>query len=108
MNELQSTGLNPKTIAALQSVFSKYPEIEKAILYGSRALGTFNPGSDIDLTLIAPLMSLSQMMKIATETEELLLPYKIDLSLKHKIENESLTDHIDRVGLELYSKESKT
>lgn len=33
-------GLNTATIKAIQAVFAKYPEVEKAILYGSRAKGT--------------------------------------------------------------------
>ncbi|MCS6796683.1 MAG: nucleotidyltransferase domain-containing protein, partial [Raineya sp.] len=44
-------GLPNSAIEAIQKVFSKYPEIEKVILYGSRAMGNYRVGSDIDLTL---------------------------------------------------------
>ncbi len=45
-------GLKEKHIKAINSVFSKYPQIEKTILYGSRAKGNYRNGSDIDLTLV--------------------------------------------------------
>lgn len=45
---LTDTGLPAKTIEAMQSVFARYPEIDKAILYGSRAKGTYGKGTDID------------------------------------------------------------
>ncbi|MFW5831739.1 MAG: nucleotidyltransferase domain-containing protein [Prolixibacteraceae bacterium] len=47
-----NVGLKDETIQKITSVFEKFPQIEKAILYGSRAKGNFKTGSDIDLTLI--------------------------------------------------------
>lgn len=44
-------GLKQPTIVAITDVFKKYPQIDCAILYGSRAKGNFRPNSDIDLTL---------------------------------------------------------
>jgi predicted nucleotidyltransferase len=92
-------GLPPEAIAALNGVFAKYPAIEQVVLYGSRAKGNEKPGSDIDLTLIAPTLGLSDLLKIENEIDDLLLPYKVDLSLRHLIENKDLLDHIARVGL---------
>lgn len=40
-------GLSEKTIKAIQGVFAKYPQIDRAILYGSRAKGNYRNGSDI-------------------------------------------------------------
>lgn len=96
----QKYGLSHAVILAIRSIFCRYAEIQKVILYGSRAKGNFRPGSDIDLTLVAPTMSLSQLLKIENEIEDLCLPYKIDLSLLHQIENSDLIEHIRRVGVE--------
>ena len=41
-------------------------------------------------------------MKIENELDDLLLPYKIDLSLHHALDNPELIDHIRRVGLVFY------
>ena len=45
-----NNGLPDGAIAQIRTVFSRHPEVEKAILYGSRAKGNFKPGSDVDLT----------------------------------------------------------
>ena len=82
--------------------FGKYLEIDEAILYGSRAKGNCRNGSDIDLTLKGRNLTLSQLFKIETQLDDLLLPYKIDLSIYHKIENLDLIEHIKRVGITFY------
>ena len=101
MNEQRKFGLDSKVTVALKTVFSKYQAIEKVLIYGSRAKGNFREGSDIDLALVAPGLNLSDMLKIENEIEELMLPYKVDLSLFHLIENSDVVEHIRRVGVEL-------
>lgn len=91
-------GLKIATIQAIQEVFKLHHEVEKAILYGSRAIGNYRPGSDIDLTLSGEKLSLTILQKIEDELDDLLLPYKIDLSLHKQIENKELLEHIERVG----------
>jgi len=91
-------GLKTETIQAIREVLAKYPEVEKAILYGSRAKGNYRPGSDIDLTLAGDKLTLTTLQKIENELDDLLLPYKIDLSLHRQIQNKALLEHIERVG----------
>jgi len=45
-------GLTSSVIERICNVLARYPQVEKAILYGSRAKGNYKPGSDIDLTLL--------------------------------------------------------
>ena len=97
-------GLSGKVITAIQVVFSKYPQIEKAILYGSRAKGNYRNGSDIDLVLVGPELNLSQLFKIELELDDLLLPYKIDLALLHQIGNSDLVEQINRSGVVFYDR----
>ncbi len=92
-------GLPQKTIASLNQVFVQHPNIKEVILYGSRAKGNFRDGSDIDLTLKGEKLDMNTLLKIENQIEELLLPYKIDLSIYHQIENPDLVEHIDRVGV---------
>jgi predicted nucleotidyltransferase len=87
------------TIESLFQVFSKCANIEEVILYGSRAKGNFRDGSDIDLTLKGKKLSTSDLLRIENQIEELILPYKIDLSLYHQIKNPDLIEHINRVGV---------
>lgn len=95
-------GLKKEIIDKIKSVFSKYGQIESVKLYGSRAKGTFKENSDIDLTLIGDNLDTTSLFRIETELDDLLLPYSIDLSILHQIENKELVDHINRVGLEIY------
>jgi type I restriction enzyme S subunit len=98
-------GLDKEDIEAINKVFSKHSEIENAILYGSRAKGNYRIDSDIDLTLKGGKITLSQLFEIETELDDLLLPYKIDLSIYHKIDSPDLMGHIKRAGVTFYKKE---
>ncbi|HSI75046.1 MAG TPA: nucleotidyltransferase domain-containing protein [Lunatimonas sp.] len=97
-------GLEQHTVDAITDVFRKYPQITCAILYGSRAKGTYRPNSDIDITLKGEELDLSTLYKIETTLDDLLLPYRIDLSNYQNIENNDLKDHINRVGITFYTK----
>lgn len=101
-------GLKESTIRRINAVFAGHPQIEQVILYGSRAKGNYRRGSDLDLTIKGERVTLSEMMKIETELDDLLLPYKIDLSLLHKINDADLIDHIVRVGAVFYDKQDAT
>jgi uncharacterized protein len=96
-------GLGEETIKKINAVFSRYPEIESVVIYGSRVKGTHQPASDIDLTIKGSL-DLSKVLKIESQLDDLLLPYKIDLSLFHQLDNEELIDHVTRVGQVFYLK----
>lgn len=91
-------GLSSKTRLALQEVFKSNSKIKSVIIYGSRAKGNYREGSDIDLTLVAPDMNQSELLRLENQIEELMLPYKIDLSLFHYIENPDVVEHIKRAG----------
>lgn len=92
-------GLPAHAIAKLCKVFSQYPQITAVTLYGSRAKGNYRPGSDIDLTLIGEALDLPTLLAIENQLDDLLLPWSIDLSLCHHIDNSSLLEHIERVGV---------
>jgi uncharacterized protein len=100
-------GLSPETIAKIHSVFARFPPLEKAILYGSRAKGNFKPGSDLDLTLFGPNLTPDLRSQIASDLDDLLLPYTIDLSFLSEISHPDLLDHIHRVGLVFYERGKK-
>jgi predicted nucleotidyltransferase len=95
-------GLKEEEIQEIVEVLSSYKQLQSAILYGSRAKGTFKPYSDIDLTLIGDDLDLSLLQKIETELDDLLLPYKMDISLFKHIKNNELLEHIHRVGKPFY------
>ncbi|MFK7899661.1 MAG: nucleotidyltransferase family protein [Cyclobacteriaceae bacterium] len=89
-------GLSSHTLLKIRTVFQSH-NIKNVILYGSRAIGNQHNGSDIDLT-IEDSIELKKLLAIEQDLDKLNLPYKIDLSIKDHIKNESLIEHINRIG----------
>jgi uncharacterized protein len=92
-------GLPIAAVDALKKIFKQHDNIKKIILYGSRAKGNYRAGSDIDLCLEGQALTLKDLLAIENQLDDLLLPWEIDLSLKHQIDNPKLLAHIERVGL---------
>jgi predicted nucleotidyltransferase len=94
-------GLPDRAVNQIKNVFSKHASIEKAILYGSRAKGTYKNGSDIDLTLFGQI-TFQELFRVETQLDDLLLPWMFDLSIYNHIDNPPFIEHIKRVGLEFF------
>ena len=97
-------GLPVTAIEKINAVFASFPEVEKVVLYGSRAKGNYKPGSDIDLTLYGEVLNSSLCGDIADKLDELLLPYMIDLSVFAELKHPELEAHIERVGVVFYER----
>ena len=99
-------GLPEHTVAQIRAVLAQYPEVERAVLYGSRAKGNYKPGSDIDLTLHGADLTSQRCATIAEALDDLLLPYTIDLSVFSELKHPELEAHIQRVGVVFYEREA--
>jgi len=98
-------GLKETTIEKIGSVLARYPQVEKAVLYGSRAKGNYKNGSDIDLTLLGgEYLTLNMLCPIMTDLDDLLLPYTMDVSIFRHIGDPDVIEHIQRVGVTFYEK----
>ena len=97
-------GLTEATVEKIQGVFARFPAIQKVVLYGSRAKGNFKTGSDIDLTLYGKALTSDLCSTIASELDDLLLPYTIDLSIFDELNHAKLREHIERVGVVFYER----
>jgi len=97
-------GLKQQEIECIQKVFYSFPEVEKAILYGSRAKGSFKPTSDIDISLKGTELNIGIVNQISWLLDDLLMPYTFDLSNFHQINNPALIEHIERIGKVIYEK----
>jgi len=99
-------GLKRSTLNKLCSVFHRHDAIESVLLYGSRAKGNYKVGSDIDLTIKGPLLPFFELMQIEDQIDDLYLPYMIDLSQYEKLTNCDLIEHIDRIGVNIYTRDT--
>lgn len=98
-------GLSENQLGQIVSFLSKYPSIEKAVLFGSRALGNFKEASDVDIALFGDQVTAGLAAKIKFEIEEeTYLPYFFDIIAYPTITNSDLKNHILSKGVELYSK----
>ena len=95
----------PETIhEELKTIFGKYPNIKKVILYGSRAKETNTKRSDIDLVITNSQLDRITMSNIKSEIEESDIPNLVDIQLLEEIDNQDLLDHINRIGKVIYCK----
>ena len=104
----QQFGLKPEILEQLATVFRNHPNVEKVLIYGSRSRGNYRNGSDIDMTMIGDKLQWSDLQVIEQEIDDLLLPYKVDLSILSQIDNQELLDHIKRWGKPLALSEKPT
>lgn len=97
-------GLSDRTLATVREILGRYPEIERAVLYGSRAMGNYREGSDIDLTLVGAAVTQATRGHVWNDLDDSDIPYLVDVSVLRDISNPSLVDHIQRVGVVLYER----
>ena len=98
-------GLKDNEINALRETLASIPEVEEAIIYGSRARGTNKVASDIDITLKGRGLTYLQLALLDAKIDDLYLPYFVDLSLFSMLKNADLIDSIEREGKVLYRNE---
>ena len=97
-------GLSDDYWQRIMSVLRAHSAIERAVLYGSRAKGTYRRYSDIDITLIGDSLTEQERNVIANELDDKLLPYFIDLSLYSTITSPELLSSIDSTGVTIYER----
>lgn len=100
-------GLDEATIEKLSKVFETNPKVDKALLFGSRAKGTYREDSDIDVALKGYDISLNDVLQLSAALEDEGITYKVDLVNYDSIKEPALVEHIDRVGVEVYSRWKK-
>lgn len=98
-------GLTCSELEEINAAFRLTPEIEKAVLFGSRAKGNYQPGSDIDLAVYGKGISFDDFLTLKVRLDDLKLMQKVDLVKYSSIENLDFIEHINRVGIIIYQKE---
>lgn len=97
-------GLSHRTLATLRAALARQPEIQRAILYGSRALGTWREGSDIDLALVGPNVDTQSCSRLWQALDASDIPFRVDITALASLTNPDLKTHIERVGITLYER----
>ena len=95
-------GLTKRDMKTIFDIFRKYPDVEIVHLFGSRAIGNYKPGSDIDLAIINDQVSAKTISSITSDFEDSSLPYTVDAVNFPELKNNDLTEHIKRGGVLFY------
>ena len=102
---MKKFGIIENAFDELISLFAQKSSIEKVILFGSRAMGNFNNGSDIDLALFGQNLKLNDQLDLNWKLENLDYPYTYDFLIHKNIKDQNVIDHIKRVGIVIYQKD---
>lgn len=97
-------GLKDKYRQAIVKILADNPRVERAVLFGSRAMGTYTANSDVDIVLYGQELTLTDHGHLASLMSELTMPQQVDLVLYRTIDNPRLIEHINKYGLEWYKK----
>jgi len=98
-------GLIERDMKYILEAVSKYPEIEEVIIFGSRAIGNYKKGSDVDIALKGQEINRKTVIRLSNDlNEEYPLPYFFDVLNYNEITNEELKEHIDNIGKVIYKK----
>jgi type I restriction enzyme, S subunit len=100
-------GLTDQVIEEIISILENNPRVDEAVLFGSRAMGNYRPGSDIDLALKGKFLRYEDVLSISGKLSESSVPYKVDLVRYETISDPDLVEHIDRVGVAFYERWKK-
>jgi len=95
-------GLSERELTLLRGVFARHPDLTAVRLFGSRAKGTHTPRSDIDLAVWGNAFTDLRAEGIASDLDELPLPYKFDVRHFDSITLPALREHIERFGIPIW------
>jgi len=101
-------GLRKRDLENIYAVLSKWSQVEKAIIFGSRALGNYKKGSDIDLAITGKKVEESICKKVSEQlNEEYPIPFFVEVINYNTIKNQALKEHIQKYGIIIYQKSTE-
>lgn len=97
-------GLSSETLAKIAEVLECFAEVDRAVMFGSRAKGTHKHGSDIDLALVGSGLEWRKIGKIYDALDELPLPYRFSVIRLDAGTDPDVAAHIARVGIPIFDR----
>lgn len=95
-------GLPDDSLPRLLSIFSGNRKIRRIILCGWCAKGVVHTGSNIDFRLDGDTFSLEGLDELEVEIDDLLLLWRVDITVEQQVDNPDSIAQIERVGVRLY------
>ncbi|MEM9090533.1 MAG: nucleotidyltransferase domain-containing protein [Cyanobacteria bacterium P01_F01_bin.53] len=99
-----SYGLKERDLKHIRAAAAELEAVEQVVLFGSRAKGTYQQGSDVDLAIVGEGITHTTVLRLLESlNEERPLPYFFDVVDYNSLDDEPLRSHIDRVGIVLFN-----
>ena len=98
----EKLGIKEELLNDLISIFKKYNNIEKVVVFGSRAQGSYKYNSDMDICIFGDESISNQLYKIQDEIDELYTPISFDILVYNKVGKQALKENIMNDGVEIY------
>lgn len=88
-------GLPTGDLNAIINVVASVDNVQRAVVYGSRAKGNYRPNSDIDIMLFGDSLTFSDIATVADRLDDLLLPWQIDITARNRVFNSDFIEQVD-------------
>lgn len=95
-------GLSEGQLNGIRSICMQHPAVSRILVFGSRSMGSYREGSDLDVCLMDSDMPFSDLLRLQVQIDDLDLPIHCDVIRFSSIRNDELREHIQRVGVELF------
>ncbi len=92
-------GLKDRHRAAIIAAIAANPRVERAVLFGSRAMGAYTTDSDVDIALFGDGLTLTDQARLGAIIDDIPMAQSVDLILYRFIDNPALLDHIRAHGV---------
>lgn len=78
----------------LEKIFNKYSDIDKVVLFGSRARGDYKSTSDIDLCIFGNSLSKRDRYSILDDIDEIETFYSFDVVFFDELDEEQIKESV--------------
>ena len=104
IRDVPQAGLSARQVAIIDRVLAAIPEVERAYVFGSRALGTHRLTSDLDLAIDGTALDERSAARVRLAFEEDYLPYSVDVVSLPLLRHTGLHAHIEAHGVLLWQR----
>jgi nucleotidyltransferase substrate binding protein (TIGR01987 family) len=106
--DIGAFGLSSSQLEEIQGVIASFDRIERAVVFGSRAMGTQKPGSDVDICVFGKRVGATEATELSRRlNNETTTAFMIDVVAHSELDNPSLLHHIDQDGVVVFDREGR-
>lgn len=103
--DIGAFGLSSSQLTEITEAIASFDRVERAVVFGSRAMGTQKPGSDVDICVFGKQVGATEATELSRRlNNETTTAFMIDVLAYSEIDNASLRHHIDQDGVVMFDR----